>query len=161
MGWNVICCAVDFDAPSRAAMLEAADLARRFGADLSLVHVLAPPTPAASDVLVASRELSRLDAERDEELLREWRAEAEARAGRRVELRLLGGDAAREIVRHAREARCDLVVIGSHGRTGLPRLVSGSIAERVVREAPCAVLVVHDGERTAERELAEELGQYV
>lgn len=55
---------------------------------------------------------------------------------------VLEGDAATEIVRFAEEQRADVIVIGTHGRTGVDRLVLGSVAERVMREAPCSVLVV-------------------
>ena len=52
-----------------------------------------------------------------------------------------------EIVRAARESGTDLIVMGSHGRTGLEHLLIGSVAERVVRKAPCSVLVVRDKAR--------------
>ena len=55
---------------------------------------------------------------------------------------LLEGDPAREIVRYSRDAVMDLIVMGTHGRTGLERLLLGSVAERVMKEAPCSVLVV-------------------
>ena len=55
---------------------------------------------------------------------------------------LLEGDPATEIVRYAKDAGIDQIVIGTHGRTGLERLLMGSVAERVMREAPCSVLVV-------------------
>ena len=55
---------------------------------------------------------------------------------------LLEGDPATEIVRYAQDAAMDLIVMGTHGRTGLERLLMGSVAEKVMREAPCSVLVV-------------------
>jgi nucleotide-binding universal stress UspA family protein len=55
---------------------------------------------------------------------------------------LLEGDPAREIVRYSRDASMDLVVMGTHGRTGLERLLVGSVAERVMKDASCSVLVV-------------------
>src|SRR5204863_6825990 len=55
---------------------------------------------------------------------------------------LLGGDPPTEIVNYARDAGIDLIVIGTHGRTGVERLLMGSVAEKVLREAPCSVLVV-------------------
>jgi len=54
----------------------------------------------------------------------------------------LEGDPATAIVRYARDAAMDLVVMGTHGRTGLDRLLLGSVAEKVLRDAPCSVLVV-------------------
>lgn len=54
----------------------------------------------------------------------------------------LEGDPAGEIVRHAAEAGIDMIVMGTHGRTGVDRLLMGSVAERVLRDAPCSVLVI-------------------
>ena len=158
-GWKRICCAIDFAEPSRAAMEEGADLARRFEADLVLVHVRVPPPPAASDVLVSSRGAMQVEAEEQVKTLEEWRAEAGRRAGRPAQARVLSGDPAAEVLRHAREERCDLLVVGTHGRTGLSRMVLGSVAERIVRQAECPVLVVHDRrslEKDREREEAEQ-----
>jgi nucleotide-binding universal stress UspA family protein len=59
-----------------------------------------------------------------------------------VEHLLLEGDPASEIVRYARDARMSLIVMGTHGRTGVERLLMGSVAEKVLRDAPCSVLVV-------------------
>jgi nucleotide-binding universal stress UspA family protein len=158
--WKRICCAVDFEEPSRAAMAQAADLAARLEAELTLVHALAPPTEAASDVLVSSRGLARAEADEHEATLARWRADAERRVGRPVPARVLWGEPTEEIVRYAREQRCDVLVLGTHGRTGMSRLVLGSVAERVARRAPCPVLVVHDHEALEGREVAEEAGQY-
>jgi nucleotide-binding universal stress UspA family protein len=55
---------------------------------------------------------------------------------------LLEGDPASEIIRYAADAGIDVIVIGTHGRTGADRLAMGSVAEKVMREAPCSVLVV-------------------
>ncbi len=55
---------------------------------------------------------------------------------------LLEGDPAREIVRYGRDANMDLIVMGTHGRTGMERLLLGSVAERVMKDAACSVLVV-------------------
>jgi nucleotide-binding universal stress UspA family protein len=59
-----------------------------------------------------------------------------------MEYHLEAGDPATEILRVAREVPCDLIVLGTHGRTGLTRLVLGSVAEEVLRKAPCSVLTV-------------------
>jgi nucleotide-binding universal stress UspA family protein len=69
-------------------------------------------------------------------------AECDECAGLKVEEVVAHGDAASEIVRVARERGVDLIVIASHGRTGLGRMLFGSTAESVVRHAPCPVLVV-------------------
>jgi nucleotide-binding universal stress UspA family protein len=157
--WKKICCAVDFGDPSRIAMAQAADLARLLEAELVLVHVFVPPPPSASDVLV-SPEISNVDVEQQQELLERWRTEAEHRAGRPTRARVLRGAPAAKIVQLAREERCDLVVVGTHGRSGIPRVVLGSVAERVARQCECPVLVVHDHAAREKQELAEELALY-
>jgi len=139
--WRRICCAVDFSETSRLAMEEAAALARMSGAELTLVHVPEGPGPSASTV-VAPPELFESMAAEAEGKLEAWRREAESSAPPPVRARTLAGPPAAEIVRFAAEVGADLVVIGTHGRRGIRRLVLGSVAERVVREAHCAVLVV-------------------
>jgi K+-sensing histidine kinase KdpD len=62
---------------------------------------------------------------------------------------LLEGSAAEEIIRYATEQAMDLIVMGTHGRTGLERLLMGSVAEQVVRGAPCSVLVAKMPKRIA------------
>ncbi len=158
--WKKIWCAVDLAGPSRVAMERAAELAKRFEAELTLVHVLPSLSAAAGDVLVPSPGLAGEEASEHEEMLARWRADAERRAGRPVRSRVLSGDPAAEIVRHAREERCDLLVVGTHGRTGIARVVLGSVAERVARESPCPVLVVRDHGVLEREELAEEIAQY-
>lgn len=59
-----------------------------------------------------------------------------------VKYRLVQGEAADEILRLAQELDCDLIVMGTHGRKGLPRLLLGSVAEKVLREATCPVLTI-------------------
>jgi nucleotide-binding universal stress UspA family protein len=158
--WKKVCCAVDFAEPSGAAMGQAADLATRLGAELTLVHVLTPPPEAASDVLVSSRGLAQVEADEREATLARWRADAERQVGRPVSARVLWGDPTEALVRHAREERCDLLVLGTHGRTGMSRLVLGSVAESVARRSPCPVLVVHDHEVLEGRDAADEAAQY-
>ncbi len=154
--WKKICCAVDFGDPSRAAMEHAAELASRFAADLLLVHVVPPPPEAAADVVLPAADATA----GAKAMLDRWREAAERRSGRPAQSSVLLGDPADRIVRFAREASCDLLVVGTHGRTGIPRLIVGSVAERVVRLSGCPVLVVHEDERREKEELAEEIAQY-
>lgn len=158
--WKRVCCAIDFAEPSRVAMVQAVELAKRFDAQLTVVHVLVRPPSAESDVLVSSRGVAAIEAEKAEELLAVWRADAERRGGRPVRARVLWGEPAAEIVRHAREERCDLLVLGTHGRSGVARVVLGSVAERVARQSPCPVLVVHDRGELEREAIAEEAKQY-
>jgi nucleotide-binding universal stress UspA family protein len=156
-----LCVAVDLSEPSREALDEAAELARALGADLTVAHVVAPPAASDTDLLVPPAGAAEGEAGEAREALEAWRASAEARAGRPVRARLLSGEPAKELVRLAREEGCDLVVVGTHGRTGLRRALMGSVAAAVVREAPCAVLVVHDGAVRIAREEREEIAQYL
>lgn len=80
------------------------------------------------------------------------RAEGELqRAGLGTTAKVLNGDPRTELVEAARSERADLLVVGSHGRTGLAKLVMGSVASHVVAHAPCSVLVVKRPDRAAHR----------
>lgn len=140
--WTKICCATDFSETSRHAMLRAAELARRLGGELELLHVHVPPPSPGTDMLATPHDLGTMALVELEQVMSMWREEAERLVGRPVRSTVLPGDAATEIALRARERGFDLVVLGTHGRKGLKRWVLGSVAERVVREAPCAVLVV-------------------
>lgn len=144
---RLILCATDFSPPSRAAFEAAAGIARDDGARLLLVHVepavQAPPEVAGFVAEVAGRADEGLEAQ-----LAGWRRDALELGAGDVETRLLGGAAAEAIVALAREVSCDLIVMGTHGRTGIRHLILGSVAETVVREAPCSVLVSRQRPRT-------------
>jgi nucleotide-binding universal stress UspA family protein len=161
-GWKKICCAIDFSESSRLALEQAAELAGGVGAELTLVHVHTPPSHAAVDVLTGAPEGASVAARELEKLLTGWRADAERVSGRAARIALLSGDPAEQIVRFARESGSDLVVVGTHGRRGLRRLVLGSVAERVLRAAPCPVLAARptEGRPTEEEALREEIAQY-
>ena len=136
-----ILCAVDFSAPARAALDAAADLAAERNANLTIVHAFSvgelavPGMAAEAGLAVEARDAA-------DEALRGWAAEAEARAGRAVTARVVEGPPSDAILAAAREAASDLVVTGTHGRTGIARAVLGSVAENVVRRAEQPVLVV-------------------
>lgn len=137
--WKKICCAIDFSEPSHLAMEEAASLARRFEAELTLLHVY-EERAVSPEILLAKYEQAAPELEKK---VGGFQREAEQIAGRPVRTVLLTGSAAAtEIGRFVREGSFDLAVMATHGRTGLARVVLGSVAERVVREAECSVLVV-------------------
>jgi nucleotide-binding universal stress UspA family protein len=126
----------DFSEPSRYAFELACNLARGLSARLVLVHVGTPPAVVGHAVLmpVLAKEQEEL-----EERLQQLTA-SDGNLG--VEHRFEQGDPASEILRVAHESRADLIVMGTHGRTGLGRLLMGSVAEQVVRQALCPVLTV-------------------
>jgi nucleotide-binding universal stress UspA family protein len=144
VAWKRICCPVDFSEPSQAAMIYAARLAGHFDADLTLFHAYQLPgyTLPEGSVVASPKMLQEL-ADQAERHLAEWKDLA-ARAGApRVATVKAVGEPAVEIVEFARETAQDLLVVGTHGRTGLRHALVGSIAERVVRRAGCPVLTVH------------------
>lgn len=138
-----ILCAVDFSEPSRAALRMACDLAQRFDAKLLLLHVYQVPAYPLPDgvILPSPVTVSELFNQVDRALDR-WKSEAATLGARNVEAEAIEGPAWRGIVAHAGRGKFDLVVIGTHGHTGLKHLLLGSVAERVVRHAPCPVLTV-------------------
>jgi universal stress protein A len=140
--WKKIVCAVDFSEPSRLAMVEAVDLARRHEAELTLVHVFDAAKVAAAELGMAPLDLFTKATPELEGKLAAWRQDAETALGRPASAALLIGDPAAELLRFAAERFAELVVVGTSGRGGVSRLVLGSVADRVVRQAHCPVLVV-------------------
>jgi nucleotide-binding universal stress UspA family protein len=127
----------DFSERSELAFRLACSLARDYGARLVVLHVVPVPTVYYGEgVMVAPPP-------EDQDALREKLVQLKPRDPKvAVEHQLLKGDAATEIVRVAEETKADVIVIGSHGRTGLARLMLGSVAEKVMRNAPCPVVTV-------------------
>jgi nucleotide-binding universal stress UspA family protein len=141
--WKRIICPVDFSDASRAALETAADLARLHGARLTLLHAYPVPGYTFPDgSFVASAKMLEELAEAARVHLEEWKAIATSLGLKDVEAVTAVGEPAAEIVAHVKEKGADLVVVGTHGRTGLTHALMGSVAERVVRRAPCPVLTV-------------------
>ena len=135
----------DFSACANYALPCAAKIARATGAAVICLHVIEPVVPAVgytglTEPLPLADISDQLEDSAEKELPR--LAECEELAGLNVEELIVHGDAAAEIVRIATERKVDLIVISSHGRTGLGRILFGSTAEAVVRHALCPVLVV-------------------
>ena len=139
---RVLLCATDFSRASRPAFARALALAKRDGARLVLLHVMMPPSPFLGDELPASYVELAVRARRlVERRLAELVAEAR-KAGVRVEAVFTEGVPSEEILRAARRRQADMIVIGTHGRTGLGRIFMGSVAERVLQRATVPVLTV-------------------
>ena len=135
-------CPVDFSDSARHALTVASELAASAGAALTIVHVWQPATYGTPYVPVAP-EVIRIDVDETERAVDAWVADAKAAGVTTVASQLITGTAWHEIVQLLEADRSfDLVVMGTHGRTGLTHVLLGSVAERVVRHAPCAVLVV-------------------
>jgi nucleotide-binding universal stress UspA family protein len=117
----------------------ALDLARQYTATLLVVHVAETLGP---ENLTYGEVGSQLEPEGYRQRLEEdLHRSVPAPAGVSVEYLLAAGDPAHEIGRVAREQHCDLIVMGTHARTGLSRLFTRSIAEQVIHLAPCPVLI--------------------
>lgn len=134
---------VDFSPRSRRAAQYAAALAQKFEADLELVFAL-EPLPADSMLEQPRRTHGNTElARRAETMLREL-AQTEIPSGVRVTTHVLRGKAAAEIIATAQQRQSDLIVLSTHGYSGVQRLLLGSTAEQVIRHAPCAVLTLRD-----------------
>ena len=135
----------DFSECANMALSYAASLSHLTGASILCLHVIEPIVPAVGYAgLAEPLPMADVNEQLEQSAVRELPRIANARewAGLNVEEMITHGDAASEIVRVAGERQVDLIVISSHGRTGLGRILFGSTAESVVRHAPCPVLVV-------------------
>jgi universal stress protein A len=145
---------VDFSRASRTALDYALFLAERFGATVEVMHVLEAPRYLPPDTLIGIPgemqrpvgQIARTHAEREME---EMLAQMDLRPDRRPRTRLEAGDPAATIAGVAGSEGFDLIVMGTHGRTGLAHLLLGSVAEKIVRIAPCPVLTMRAGEPQA------------
>jgi nucleotide-binding universal stress UspA family protein len=127
----------DFSANSQCAWEMACALARDYGARLLLVHV-EPPLPSFAELgAVPPEPFDRRALERKLAQIKPTDSHVPV-----VARTLLIGDETSEINRFAEENHADLIVMGTHGRTGLGRLLMGSVAESVLRQAPCPVLTI-------------------
>jgi nucleotide-binding universal stress UspA family protein len=126
--------ATDFSSYSNQAYFHAVALASTHGASLTVLFVYTP------DMVTPGQPAG------EDEALKYWRNQLEQirPVDPDIPVRhvLLEGDPAAEIVRYGRDAGMDLIVMGTHGRSGLERLLMGSVAEKVLRDASCSVLVV-------------------
>jgi nucleotide-binding universal stress UspA family protein len=140
---------IDFSSHSREALDAAIVLATRLGATIELLHVVDDPVRSGawnSDLLGADFN-SFLNDLLEHARARLRRFAEHVPAGLAARSVVLAGQPARTIVEHAWTGEFDLIVMGTHGRTGLSHLLLGSIAERVIRTSPCAVLTVKDAVR--------------
>lgn len=135
----------DFSESSQAALTQAAELARAFNARLEVLHVWEIPVFLPGELVVgvsgAQESLMELVQKRANQRLAELAAKAGASGLQISALSCVLGVPHATIVDTATAGGHDMIVLGSHGRTGLKRALLGSVAERVVRHAPCTVVV--------------------
>jgi universal stress protein A len=131
-----ILCPIDFDDNSLDALRMASRLAQESKARLYVLHVVKLTNPTVISAPLIAEETGRLAREGLDRVSKEELADVEH------ETLLRSGHAASEILAAETDIKADLVVMGTHGRSGVAHLVLGSVAEHVVRESPCAVLTV-------------------
>jgi nucleotide-binding universal stress UspA family protein len=142
---NKILCPTDFSANSERALDFALTIAKMSGAGLLLLHVVEPLSyPASSeyfDPVIDEVELAmQMGAAYQKQL--EDQVMALKVNYERIRGKVVSGNTFLEIINAVREESIDLIIMGTHGRTGLAHVLIGSVAEKVVREAPCPVLTV-------------------
>ena len=137
MPFEHICVGVDFSETSREALRVAARTAGDTKLSLVFVwHAAHPYTAFSGDEVRAA-------VDTHDSLMRAWLEEARALGATNVEAIFLAGNPADEIIELLhKDSSIDLVVIGTHGRTGLAHVLLGSVAEKIVRRSPCAVLAI-------------------
>lgn len=138
--------ATDFSEPSTAALAYGRELARTFGATLTVIHVVEDLAAALMDVPMFP-EFGRLQMEAEASArtrVNDLLSEEDRQALHATALALTAPSPASAIASYARDAmpRVGIIIMGTHGRGGMAHLVMGSVAERVVRMAPCPVLTV-------------------
>lgn len=134
----------DFSRASSAAFKRAVEMAKSNRAELLLVHVISPAMPLVGDGYVSPQVYEDMEAAARayaQKHLQALIAKAK-KAGARVKGLLLEGLAHERIAQAARSRKADVVVIGTHGRTGFAKLFLGSVASRVLAISPCPVLTV-------------------
>ncbi|MBV8675948.1 MAG: universal stress protein [Planctomycetaceae bacterium] len=134
----------DFSPHAEKAVRYACGLAERFEAELHLLHVLSDIVPTGPDPMLASvlpPEYYKESEEQSRQTLSKLLAPSWGRP-RSVVTAVRWGTPVEEIVAYARAASVDLIVIATHGRTGLSHVLLGSVAERMIREAPCPTLTI-------------------
>ena len=135
---------VDFSSGSDSSVAYATALAQTLRAVITLLHVYQRSDGMSSIVPGADQVV---DDEHDRAFAQQWLEGLRAKSmrGRDVETRVVvvAGSPAEEIVAFARKSSFDMIVMGTHGRTGLRHALMGSVAEAVVRQAPCPVLTIH------------------
>ena len=136
--------ASDFSKASGKAFTTAVTMAKANQAPLTILHVIVPFVPIVPEQYINTVTWEQIDRQ-----ARRWSqrqlvklVERAKKAGIRAVGLLLEGDPAQQIVRAARSKRADLLVVGTHGRTGLSKLFVGSVAARVVATASCPVATV-------------------
>lgn len=150
MVFKHILCPTDFSEPANNALKYACDLTAQYDAELHLLHVLPDPVAALT---AYGPVVSAIPADWEETMRNQVNEQlanildSEWEKGKQVQRSISEGFPSAEIIRYAKDNAIDLIVMGTHGRTGFNHLLMGSEAEKVVRKAHCPVLTIPPKER--------------
>ncbi|MEI9935845.1 MAG: universal stress protein [Pseudomonadota bacterium] len=147
MGIRRIMIPIDYSENSKAALAYGAELALAFGASLDIIHVWDRPTYLTDAVMVqrpgeAHKPIGELIRENAQHDMNEFLSQLSLPAALSISSRLVSGEPASALLAELKKGEHDLVVLSTHGRTGLAHLLLGSIAEKLVRMSPVPVLTV-------------------
>jgi nucleotide-binding universal stress UspA family protein len=159
VNWQRILAATDFSPWGNEAVKVAHALAEKFGAELHVLHVTADSYEYAANFAVTGT----LEPENGGDESKAWLAELLGETGgiRRVDTMRMDHDVAHAIHDYARKRHIDLIVMATHGRSGLARFWLGSKTEEVMRSAPCPVLVIRPEPEAADFVAAKQEGNHV
>lgn len=149
----------DFSPHSQRALQYACGLAKRLDSRLHMLHVLSEVVAAGPDAILMPAPPPEFYNESENAALRKLAESIQPNweTPSSVVHAVQWGGAVEAVVEYAEEHEIDLIVIATHGRTGLSRVLMGSVAERIVREAPCPVLTVRDRVRHSMQQTPEGL----
>lgn len=141
--WKKVLCPIDFSDASRDALRVAVELARRFEGELTLFHAYPLPGYTLPEgTVLPSAEMLQALADETQAMLDRWKDEAVAMGATKVVTDKSVGEPASAILEMAEGGKFDVVIVATHGRTGLAHMLLGSVAERVVRRSHVPVLTV-------------------
>lgn len=132
----------DFSEPSKVAFAYAASLAQKFEAELEVLHVMFDETQVVSFYIPMQSLASDIETGSARQLEDFISKQTDLLQGVKFSTKLIKGTPFIEITNRAKDIDADMIVIGTHGRTGLDHVLFGSTAEKVVRKAPCPVFTV-------------------
>ena len=137
--------ATDFGPAADRALAYACELAKAYACKLEVLHVVDDLTSLVASIPTPSIDLGRMQVEMEEEAMERLRAlvRRECPTSDAMPVTLTSHTPAFAILSYARDEKVDLIVVGTHGRSGLSNFFIGSVAQKIVRSAPCPVLTLH------------------